>query len=80
MYFGLKRVMPCREKIEKQRDMWHGFYILAWPEVPRRAEDGVVGGGEFDIPGEETGPDTNLGTWYLVPFLRMRWLRSGGCR
>ena len=22
-------------KIEKQRDMWHGFYILAWPEVLR---------------------------------------------
>ena len=31
----LKRVMICWEKIEKQRDMWHGFYILARPEVLR---------------------------------------------
>ena len=75
----LKQVMICREKIEKQRDMWHSFYILAQLEVLRRVDDGE-GGDEFDIPGEETGPDTSLGTWYLVPFLRMRWLRSGGCR
>ena len=27
----LKRVMICRVKIEKQRNMWHGFYIMARP-------------------------------------------------
>ena len=51
-------LMPCWEKIEKLRDMWHNFYILAQQEVSRRVDDGV-GGGEFDIPGKETGPDTN---------------------
>ena len=61
-------------EVEEDDDLPEKIEKLLYPG-PARGTEWVgegEGGEETDIPNGEIGPDTNLGTWYLVPFLRMR--------